>query len=67
MAGNSVHGDPGQERLMLCFITWDEVDQVSLTRTRVTGTGNLVVVWGGITVGKLRGARLSGKGSKAGK
>lgn len=33
-----------EELLMLsCSITWDEVDQVSLTRTRVTKTGNLVV------------------------
>lgn len=33
-----------EELLMLsCSITWDEVDQVSPTRTRVAKTGNLVV------------------------
>jgi hypothetical protein len=50
---------------MLRFITWDEVDQVSSTRTRVTKRGNLIVVWGVITVAKFRGARPSGQGSKS--
>ena len=56
-----------EELLMLsCSITWDEVDQVSPTRTRVAKTGNLVVaVESSTTVCGLGGAWLSGKGAKA--
>lgn len=52
---------------MLRFITWDEVDQVSFDTDQSYPNRQSCRGVGGITVDEVRGARLSGKGSKAGR